>query len=385
MKDKGELDIDWNGLAAILNKELYADESEYLGECAYRKKYQAARMFYDEVFSKQGRGSDYLDEIRRAQNELRKERVKLQTEKNEYLKWIREEARDELYLEKVVDAIRNTVGRQHTINDIPVVHSERAGVLCIADAHFGKEFTIRGVFNNIINEYSPEVFYNRMEALYNETIEQVKKNSLSVLRVYNLGDSIDGFLRNSQIWTLRYGAIDSSIMFGNYMGDWLRKLSASVNVIYAQTDGNHDEFRLLDGRKGQHLCESAGKIIRNCITLKNQDNKNFQSIENDTGFIYDEVCGYGVFGLHGEVKDVTTAMKEYENIYRVSISYLIGGHKHHSYFQSCGAKKGCVGVGSIAGVDDFSMSLRQCADATATLLLFEAGKGKIDEHTFVLN
>ena len=43
------------------------------------------------------------------------------------------------------------------------------------------------------------------------------------------------------------------------------------------------------------------------------------------------------------------------------------------------------GVGSIVGNDEFSMSIRQCADATASFLVFEEGKGKVDEHTYVLN
>ena len=43
------------------------------------------------------------------------------------------------------------------------------------------------------------------------------------------------------------------------------------------------------------------------------------------------------------------------------------------------------GVGSIIGSDDYSMSIRKTADATASFVIFETGKGKVDEHTFVLN
>ena len=34
---------------------------------------------------------------------------------------------------------------------------------------------------------------------------------------------------------------------------------------------------------------------------------------------------------------------------------------------------------------DYSMSIRKTADATASFVIFETGKGKVDEHTFVLN
>lgn len=383
-KDAGIFELTWDELAEIMNQELIGDESEYLGESAYRKKYQQAKAFYEDVFSKM-LSDDYLDQISIQRRELLKERYKLQAEKIEYNRWLREDARDELFEEKVIASIAEHVGSPSPPRAIEITHQDRAGLLCLADCHFGKEFKIYGLFNEVLNEYSPEIFYSRMDQIYNETLEQIRKENLSVIHIYNLGDSVEGFIRHSQLWSLRWGVIDSATIFGNYMGDWLKKLSESVSISYHQTDGNHDELRLLDGRKGQHLCESAGKIIKNCIILKNESNPNFQYVENKTGLIFDNICGFNILGIHGEVKDLSQAIKEYNNIYDSKISYLIGGHKHHGEFKNCGVRKGCIGVGSIIGSDEFSTSIRQCADATATLIIFERGKGKVDEHTYVLN
>lgn len=383
-KDAGVIELTWEELAEILNRELIGDESEYLGESAYRKKYQQARAFYDDVFSKMI-SDEYHDQIAVQRRELQKERYKLQTEKLEYNRWLREDARDELFEEKVVEAIIKYASVSNPPKTIDVVHGKRVGVLCLADCHFGKEFKIYGLFNEVINEYSPEIFYSRMDQIYNETLEQIKKENLSVIHIYNLGDSIEGFIRHSQLWSLRWGVIDSATIFGNYMGDWLRKLSETVGVVYHQTDGNHDELRLLDGKKGQHLCESAGKIVKNCIVLKNENNPNFRYVENKTGLIFDNVCGYNILGIHGEVKDLSQAIKEYDNIYDTKISYLIAGHKHHKEFKDCGVRKGCIGIGSVVGNDEFSMTIRQCSDASASFLVFEEGKGKVDEHTIILN
>lgn len=383
-KDSGTLDLKWQELADILNKELIDDECEYLGESTYRKKYQQAKAFYDEVFSKMV-SDEYHDKIAEQYRELQKERYKLQTEKLEYNRWLREDARDEMFEEKVIETLIKYSSVTNPPKPIEVTHGKRAGVLCLADCHFGKEYKIYGLFDEVINEYSPEIFYSRMEQIYNETLEQIEKENLSVLHIYNLGDSVEGFIRNSQLWSLRWGVIDSATIFGNYMGDWLRKLSEKVSVIYHQTDGNHDELRLLDGKKGQHLCESAGKIVKNCIVLKNEGNRNFKYVENKTGLIFENICGYNILGIHGEVKDLKRAISDFDNIYGTKISYLIAGHKHHAEFEECGAKKGCIGVGSIMGSDDFSMSIRTCANATATFIVFEEGKGKVDEHTYVLN
>ena len=69
----------------------------------------------------------------------------------------------------------------------------------------------------------------------------------------------------------------------------------------------------------------------------------------------------------------------------LKIDYLVAGHAHHSMFNNCGVRRGTIGVGSIIGVDDYSMSIRKASDATASFVIFEKGKGKVDEHTFVLN
>lgn len=383
-KDSGIIELTWTELADILNKELVDDESEYLGESAYRKKYQQAKAFYNEVFSKMV-SDEYYDQIAEKQRALQKTLCKVRTEKLEYNRWLREDARDELFEEKVIESIRKYSNITTPPRAIDVVHGKRAGVLAIADCHFGKEYKIYGLFNEVINEYSPEIFYSRMEQIFNETLEQIKKENLSVIHIYNLGDSVEGFIRNSQLWSLRWGVIDSATIFGNYMGNWLKALSNKVSIVYHQTDGNHDELRLLDGKKGQHLCESVGKVVKNCIILKNEGNPNFRYVENKTGLIFDNVCGYNILGIHGEVKNLSQAIMEFDNIYDTKISYLISGHKHHNEFKNCGVKKGCIGVGSIIGSDEFSMSIRQCADATASFLVFEEGKGKVDEHTYVLN
>lgn len=371
----------WQDVADIIN-ELTGND---YGESTYRKKYQAFQKMLSANQSKFVDSDAQLKEIEIQKRELEKAKVKLQTEKLEYNRWIREDARDELFEEKVIESIKKYGKILNPPKDIPIKHNKRNGLLCIADSHFGKEYTIYGLFDEVINQYSPEIFYQRMEQIYNETLEMIDRENLSTLYVFNLGDSVEGFIRNSQLWSLRWGVIDSATIFGNYMGDWLRKLSEKVNIVYHQTDGNHDELRLLDGKKGQHLCESAGKIIKNCIVLKNENNPNFVYKSNKTGLILENISGFNVMGIHGEVNNLSSAIKDYSDIYDLKVSYLCAGHKHHSEFINCGVKKGCIGVGSIVGSDDFSMTIRKAADATASFIVFEEGKGKTDEHTFVLN
>lgn len=326
-----------------------------------------------------------IKEIEIKKRELQKERVKLQTEKLEYSRWIREDARDELFEEKVINAIKENLNSTPNPQDIKVIKSIRGGQLNLADFHFGKEYKIYGLQDEIINEYSPEIFYHRMEELYNEVVEIVKENNLTELHVNSLGDEIDGFIRNSQLWTLRYGATESAVRFGNYMGTWLKKLSNSVNVIYNYTTGNHDEFRLLDGKKDAHLCENSSVISKNCIMLINDGNPNFILKENKTGLIFDNIVGFNFLGIHGEVKNLKEGLRDYEQLYNTRIDYLIAGHKHFSEYSNCGVRRGVIGVASIVGSDDFSMKIRKSSDASSSLIVYEEGKGKVKDYTIVLN
>lgn len=380
-KDKDTIGS-WNDVADILNNLL---GTEYT-ESKFRKSYQAFNKMLEANQNKILDDDNYVKEIRLEKQELQKERVKLQTEKLEYNRWLREDARLDLIEEHIIQAIKDNLNNTPIPKDIPYSLSyDIGGQLNFADCHFGKDYKIYGLFNEVINEYSPEIFYSRMENLYNQVIDIIEKNNLKVLHINNLGDEIDGFLRYSQLWVLRYGAIESAVRFGNYLGNWLKKLSEHVNIIYNYTSGNHDEFRLLDGRKDQHKEDNASLITSNCIKIINEKNPNFKMNENKTGLIYDEIVGFNFLGIHGEVKDLSEVIKDYENIYNVKIDYILAGHKHYNEYCNCGVRKGAIGVASIVGNDDFSMSIRKSADASASFIIYEKNKGKIKDYTIILN
>lgn len=370
----------WQDVAKILNELL---DNNY-SESAYRKKYQSFQKIMVANQSKFADSEELLNDIKEQTRELEKERKKLQTEKLEYNRWLRENARDELFEEKVIESINENCNAVD-IKPIPVEHSKLGWQLNFADCHYGKDIKVYGLMNEIINEYSPEIFEQRMETILSETIEKIKLFDIKELHINNLGDSTEGFIRNSQLWSLRYGVVDSAINFGNYIGEWLLELSKYTKVVYNQTAGNHDELRLLDGKKNEHLCETTDKIIANIIKIKNKDNPNFTFKENKTGFIYDTIAGFNFLGIHGEVKDLSRAIKDYREIYGINIDYIIAGHKHYNEYANCGVRRGVIGVASVVGIDDYSMRIRKSADASASLICYEENKGKVADFTIVLN
>ena len=308
----------------------------------------------------------------------------IQTEKLEYSKWLREEARDELITEKICDAI-SSLPPLDIPNHICPTHNEKAYVLVFGDEHYGVEFELKGLFEDVINSYSPEIFEKRMWDLFNQTIEIIQKENIDVLNIFSMGDFNDGILRASQLMKLRYGVVYGTIKYANFISNWLNEISKYVRVRYQSTNGNHTELRMLGQPKGTFAEDNMGKVVSEFIRVRLENNANFEYIENPTGYIYAELAGYPVLGIHGEVKNMSNAIKEFSSIYGVDIKYLLAGHLHHNKAEEVGINKEVINIGSIIGADSYSLSLRKTANASAKLLVFEQNKGKTCEYTLKLN
>ena len=374
----------WKEITQFVNRELFGDdESQYRDESAYRKAVKYARDFYEAgVFG--DNEDEYYKKLQSEKRELQKAKVQIQTEKLEYSRWLREEARDELITEKICNAVHALPPLDFPQHILPT-HNPRAYALVFGDEHYGVEFELKGLFGDTLNAYSPEIFENRMWDLFNQTIEIIHKENIDTLNVFSMGDFSDGILKVSQLMKLRYGVVDGTIKYADFISNWLNELTKYVRVEYQSTNGNHTELRQLGQPKGTFTEDNMGKVVSEFIKARLKDNPNFEYIENPTGYIYAELVGNTILGIHGEVKNMANAIKELSSIYGVHIQYLLAGHLHHNKVEEVGVNQEVINVGSVIGVDSYSLSLRKTSNSSAKLLVFEENKGKICEHIFKLN
>lgn len=373
-KRDGLLDATWVEIADFMNTTFRQDETEYRSESAYRKKY---KCYIDakEMFAKQEATNDGTsDELSVKLRELEKAKIKLQTEKLEYNRWLREEARDELICEKICSTIREC-NSLISPNPITVDKSSRSAILCFGDEHYGTEFTIYGLHGEIINAYSPEIFEQRMWTLFHKVLEIINKEDLTTLYVFALGDFTDGVLRCGQLMKLRYGVIEGTVRYANFIANWLNELSKYVKIKYQMVYGNHSELRMLGQPKGTFKEENTGLFVREMINARLENNPNFEMIINPTGLIFDTIEGLNTLAIHGEVRNMENAIKDFSNTYNTDIKILIGGHMHHYKAETVGVNREVINVPSIIGIDDFSMSLNKTSNPGATLLVVEGNAG----------
>ena len=384
-KTHRETDIDWSELSEKYNLGWSGD--------AIRKASQIplvggtfVKEYYEQKIAKNSCNNedDYIKKLEEKKRDIEKERKKLQTEKVEYNKWLREDSRNEMIVEKIINAISNLT----PLSSPTPIYGEvgkREFLLCISDQHYGTVFELKDLFGNIINSYSPEIFEQRMEYLLYQLLEIIKKENIYVLNIFSLGDDIDGILRVSQLMKLRYGIIESTIKYSEYMANWLNELSKYVKIKIQFVGGNHQQLRLINQPKGTFVDENMIKVMIEFIRERLKNNPNFKIIENPTGMAYAQLCCSTILGIHGEVKNMSKSIDDFSRVYGVPIDYLIGGHLHHSKSETIGINQEVINVPSIIGVDDYSLSLNKTSNAGATLLVFENLKGKVIEYDIKLN
>lgn len=319
---------------------------------------------------------------------IQKERFKVQTEKIESNRWLRELARDEMIAENIINTILSLEPLKIP-EYIPPVHHERTYLLAFGDAHYGIEFQLLDFCGNIINEYSPEIFENRMWDLFNQVVETIKKENITLLNIFELGDGLQGILRlNSQLMKLRYGIIDSSILYANFLAEWLNALSQHVRINFQMvTDSNHNQLRIVNAPKNAFPEENMSKSMLVLIKERLKNNPNISIIENPTGMNFSVLSSCTVLGIHGETKDktMTKTIKDISQAYRIPIDYIIGAHCHHFVNEENGINSESLRIRSIIGVDPYGLSLNLTSNAGASMFIFETGKGKICELSYKLD
>lgn len=382
-KDAGLIDSTWEELASRLNTELGIEETEWRGSSAFRKAYRWMQRAYDNVFRQNGFIGVQGDELDIKKHELEKEKIKVQTEKLELRKWRREEARDELICEKICSAVRASSSLV-TPEPIIVDKNSKSAILAFGDEHYATEFTIYGLYGEIINSYSPEIFEQRMWDLFHQTIDIIQKEDITTLYVFALGDFTDGILRCGQLMKLRYGVVEGTVRYANFIANWLNELTKHVKVKYQMVYGNHSELRMLGQPKGTFKEENTGMFVREMIKTYLENNPNFEMIINPTGLIFDNIEGLNVLGIHGEVKNMENAIKDLSNTYNTNIQILIGGHMHHYKAETVGVNKEVINVPSIIGIDGYSMSLNKTSNPGAVLFCVEENKGVTLEYKIKL-
>lgn len=366
-------------IAALLNLETGLNYSE----SKWRKDYAQYAKWKPYIISKNSSESE-LDKLTIKKLELQKERSKLSSEKSELNKWIREQARTENIYEKIEQAINNLSPIQVPKFEIQESNNKRTAIIDIADSHFGSEGKILGFNNEVLAEYSVDIFKRRMWELLDRTIAVIEKEKLTHVTVLNLSDSIDGLIHMNQLQFQQLGVADQVMQFAEFMSEWLNALSEYVSIDYRSVLGNHSENRYLNSSRGEFAQENMERLIVWYLKTRLCENTRIQVFDAKS-IIYFDVLGTKILATHGQdEKNLESSIKDYMMIYNVNVHLLKTGHLHHLNNKVIGMN-GLQNIEymqspSMCGINEYSMKLKKTANAGTLITIFEENYGKYNTY-----
>lgn len=227
MKDSGQLDTDWDGVADIINHEFRSDESEYRSEAAYRKPYQQAKRYYEAGVFNNLSEDKYFKELQLRKDEVYKEKRKLYDQRREYNKLLTSDARSEHIMEELVKSANKLNLEKPLIFEEkwfkPNIHKE--AVMFWSDWHYGM------TTDNIWNTYNTDICKERIKLFVEIAKEFISLNGIDVLNIVMLGDAAHGSIHTGCRIQSEEDTCDQLMHVSEIMAETINDLSKSVNHV----------------------------------------------------------------------------------------------------------------------------------------------------------
>lgn len=349
LKSSGIINMTWQELAEVFNRELRDDGKEY-GESTYRKKYAVIKQFNEEV---KDNDSEELKELRR---ELEKEKIKVRDERNEYKKLIREEARKEAYQEQFIRAIEDSARRsalEYDSNKVDYINSETKSSMIIPlyDLHAGLEI------KNFWNLYDGDVLKYRLNHYLDRIFEIQERHGCTDAYVC-CSEILSGIIHPALRLQNNQDLIEQFLMVSDYICDFLSALSykfKNVNVYVAP--GNHSR---INPKKDESLThENLDNLLIPFVRAKMQNYENVNCYDNgveQTMAVF-PVYSLNVVAVHGDKDPLDKVADRINGLLRVRVGLIITGHKHTNQLVTTADVK-CVQSGCLSGSDEYSLNNR---------------------------
>ena len=240
-KDNGTLDMSWEEIALVMNKEFRDDETEYLSEAAYRKPYQQAKRFYEAgTFSKYNEDS-YIEELREAKQDLQKEKQKLSDERAAINRKLRADARTEEDLARLEILIKeNGQIVFHTVHN-QCVGSENDLVVILSDFHLGINT------NNNFGVFNSEIAEERLIKYLKHIVEIQELYDSENVYLLLLGDLINGEIHFTNQLESRENVTEQVQKSAELISAFTYELSKHFKNVYVNgVAGNHSRTSFKD-------------------------------------------------------------------------------------------------------------------------------------------
>lgn len=352
-KDDGLIDMTWVELADVMNRNLRED-GQYWSESAYRKKYQEAKAFYDEVFSKQT-SDDESSSLINERHELEKETVRVRDERNELRRLLREQARNESFIDQLVRMIKEHTTPEMDTGDIPVIKDEgiNAMLVPITDIHTGMNS------DNYWNYFDDDVLEARLSDYLTKVVEIGKRHNVSYVHVV-ISELISGYIHPTLRIESNKDVIEQFLTIMDYLTQFLIKLNKEFPHIYVYcVPGNHSRMTPNKKESVEHENIDILAIPMLSARLQNYHGIEFATKDNeiDSSIIKFWVNDRLVLAVHGDKDNPDNMVEKLTMMVGIQPDIILCGHRHTNGVKTVYDTK-IIQSGSLSGTDQYCVDHR---------------------------
>ena len=351
-KDIGNLDLTWRELSDIFNKNLRTEDS-YQDESSWRKQYQTAKKFYDEIFSKKNFDEEYLNDLVVKKHELQKEKYKLFDERRALNKIALVNAREEELLEILKNKIeRDKLPSLNRTTNNEYTATSKDMLISLNDIHYGANI------NNYWNIYNSSVCIDRMNKYLDKIIEIQNLNNCENCIVWCNGDCISGNIHKTIAITNKENVIEQVMGVSELIAQFLMNLSNYFKTVkFVSVSGNHSR---IDSKDDSLISERLDDIVEWWIKerLQNINNIIFDGYDKiDYTMYMVNIRGLNYIGVHGDFDDNINKILSLQQMNDKPIYAILSGHLHHNKIETVQGIK-TIMSGSMQGMDDYCIQKR---------------------------
>lgn len=384
-KIEGNNDLDWSEIKDKYNLPVASDTIRKASSCIpfgakFRVDYLKNQIYTNpDEFSK-GK------EIDKKIEELRKERIKLQTANIERGRVDKSQSRQEMYYEYV----GRTTDTLPLPDFKPILGNKVSDInylVALADVHYG------ATFRSINNEYSPEIAKERFEYLTGRLIDFIQEKKIQRLTIVSLGDLIQGILRLSDLKINDSSIVKATVEVCRLIAIMLNELSTYTNILYYHTpSANHTQLRVLGAKASELADEDLEYLMGNYIhdLCANNERITVKLAKDGEGFIEVYIPGNEIIAMHGhQIKSVESAIKDVSMLHKKFYDTVLLGHYHGG--KELPSNEGIIGDAeclispSFVGSDPYSDSLCKGSKASVKIYGFSKIFGHIETYKVILN
>lgn len=338
--DSGKIES-WSSINNIVNKELGIDDDKLRDESSFRKRYQAAKKFYDGCFSKM-ESEEFQNNLDAINRELARNTIKFRDQRRS---WNKQNYMDGRF-EEVMDIIEERLDCFSKVDfaphPTPIVDGNNSMIICLSDLHIGQ------CFSSYFGEFNSDIAKFRLQKYMNEIFEIAKLNKVKKAYVCMLGDNISNSLHKTIEVSNKENVIDQLKLSIEYITSFCYELTRHFEQVYfASASGNHSRLQAKD--LAQHSERLDAFIAWDvCRVLKEQEN--FYPLLDrsiDDGISEINVDGKSYLLIHGDF-DATTKQgyMKLADMVEFFPDYILCGHRH---FCSYSQETKFIQSGSLAG------------------------------------